>query len=96
MSLWSLARTWARSYSVLPGQVHQLATAPRYSTEASVCRKREHESVTGTEAREELGWGGWQMGLAATLTVAVPDQGPEQRAQNKQGKEQRGSLICET
>lgn len=88
----------ARSYSVLPGQVHQLATAPRYSTEASVCRKREHESVTGTEAREELGWGGWQMGLAATLTVAVPDQGPGPRAEGtKQTRERaEGSLISET
>lgn len=40
-------------------------------------------NVTGTKAREELGRGYSRWDLAATLTVVVSDQGPEQRTQNK-------------
>lgn len=40
--------------------------------------------VTGTEAREELGQGGQQMGPYSYINSGVPDQGPEQRAQNKE------------
>lgn len=85
----------AGSYSVLPGQVLQLGTAPRQSQQRPVSAGEcEHESVT--EPRLERSWDreDSRWGLAATLTVAVPDQGPELRAQNKQGKEQRGGLRC--